>query len=223
VFAPTFGWTSCYGGAHVGGAWASKDLTDPVQLVQDQLLGFPATAGVTTVATDPSGVIIGGQIGCDYQFAANWVVGFEGAASGSTLKGRATTALPLGSLGDQETVTASADILTSLTARVGYAWDRWLFYAKGGAAWVGDHYSVVGSFQGTPFNFKGDDLHSGWTVGGGAEWAIWGRWSIKLEYDYYDFGHGNVLMSDNILTLSGPIETNQTVQTIRIGLNFHAW
>jgi opacity protein-like surface antigen len=224
VFPPPFSWTSCYAGGHVGGAWATKDLRDPVQLVQDQLLGFPATAGVTTVATNPSGFIGGAQIGCDYQFAPNWVVGFEGTVSGSTLKGRATTALPLGNLGDQATVTASADFLPSLTARFGYAWDRWLFYAKGGAAWASDSYSVVGSFQGTPFNFKGlDEERFGWTVGGGAEWAIWRRWSIKLEYDYYDFGHGNVLMSDNTLALSAPINANQTVQTVRIGLNFHAW
>ncbi len=36
--APTFNWTSCYLGAHVGGGWAHKDVTDPVQLAQDSSL-----------------------------------------------------------------------------------------------------------------------------------------------------------------------------------------
>ena len=35
----------------------------------------------------PSDAVIGGQIGCDYQFSPNWVVGIEGGASGSSLKG----------------------------------------------------------------------------------------------------------------------------------------
>ena len=36
---PPFAWTGCYGGAHVGGGWASKAITDPVQLVQDLFSG----------------------------------------------------------------------------------------------------------------------------------------------------------------------------------------
>ncbi len=46
-----------------------------------------ATTGVTTASTSPTGAVIGGQIGCDYQFASSMVVGIEGSASGSTMKG----------------------------------------------------------------------------------------------------------------------------------------
>ena len=49
---------------------------------------MPATTtGITTVSTSPTGVVIGGQIGCDYQFASNLVIGIEGSASGSTMRG----------------------------------------------------------------------------------------------------------------------------------------
>ena len=58
-----------------------------MQLVQDSFLGPGSTIGITTASPSPSGVVIGGQIGCDYQFASSWVVGIEGAASGSTMKG----------------------------------------------------------------------------------------------------------------------------------------
>src|SRR5271170_4124005 len=84
---PAFTWTSCYAGGHVGGGWARKDVTDPVQLVQDSFLGLGTTVGVTTVSASPAGLVIGGQFGCDYQFGPSWVVGVEGAASGSTMKG----------------------------------------------------------------------------------------------------------------------------------------
>ena len=68
--APVFSWTGCYLGGHIGGGRGTKDMTDPVQLVQDTLNGAPATTGITTVNTSPTGAVIGGQIGCDYQFAA---------------------------------------------------------------------------------------------------------------------------------------------------------
>ena len=220
---PPFTWTSCYAGGHVGGAWATKDMTDPVQLVQDQLLGFAATIDTTTASGRPSGLIIGGQIGCDYQFASNWVIGLEGAISGSTLQGTVTLPLPLGDPGDQAAAKATTDMIPSVTARFGFAWDRWLLYAKGGVAWADDRFNVTGTFMGTPFNFQGLDFRTGWTVGAGVEWAIWEYWSVKLEYDYYDFGRGTVQMSDNVLVLSGPVDVKQTVQSVRLGLNFHVW
>src|ERR1700739_2272438 len=99
-FAPPFSWTGCYLGGHLGGGWAQKNITDPVQLVQDGFLGAGSPVGVTSVATAPSGIVIGGQIGCDYQFASTWVIGIEGAASGSTMKGNTSVPLPLANPGD---------------------------------------------------------------------------------------------------------------------------
>lgn len=218
-----FRWTGCYGGLHLGGAWASRDLTDPVQLVQDQISGAPVTTSVTTLTTNPSGWLIGGQIGCDYQFASHWVVGVEAAASATSLKGNSVLALPLGLPGEQEGVTARSDFIPTFTGRLGYAWDTWLFYGKGGYARIGDSYSVVGAFTGTAFNFQGLDLSSGWTVGAGLEKALWGPWSVRLEYDYFDFGLKNVAMTDSNLGLTGTVAVKQSVQTVRLGLNFHPW
>ena len=132
--APAFTWSSCYLGAHAGGGWARKDITGPVEFVQNSFAGTPVTAGVTTAHISPSGAVIGGQFGCDYQFASNWVGGVEGAASGATMKGGTTVALPLGNPGETALVTARTDFLPSVTARLGYAVDRWLLYIKGGAA-----------------------------------------------------------------------------------------
>ncbi len=89
-FVERFTWTGCYLGAHVGGAWMRNSVTDPVLLVQDSAgLGTPGftTVGPTTVGVDENGAVIGGQIGCDYQFPSNFVLGVEGAASGGTMKG----------------------------------------------------------------------------------------------------------------------------------------
>jgi hypothetical protein len=37
---------------------------------------------------------------------------------------------------------ATVDALGSAAGRLGYAWDRWLGYAKGGAAWASDLYRI---------------------------------------------------------------------------------
>jgi outer membrane immunogenic protein len=224
-FAARFSWTGCYLGGHLGGGFAHKDISDPVQLVQDSFLGPGATAGITTVSPAPSGVVIGGQIGCDYQFAPSWVVGIEGAASGSTMKGSRTVGLPL-SNPDTALVQAKTDFLTSVTARAGYAFDNVLVYAKGGFALAGDRYDVTGSFTvppATPFGFVGLENRIGWTAGGGVEWAFSQHWSANIEYDYYQFGHRVIAISDPTNVFLGNVDVRQNIQVVKAGLNFHIW
>jgi opacity protein-like surface antigen len=222
-FAARFTWTGCYLGGHLGGGFAHKDITDPVLLVQDSFLGAGSTTGVTTVSPSPSGVVIGAQIGCDYQFAPSWLVGIEGAASGSTMKGSRTVGLPLGDPGDTAWVQAKTDFLTSVTGRLGYAFDHVLLYGRGGVAMAGDRYDVTGTFAGTPFGFVGLENRFGWIVGVGAEWAFSEHWSASLEYDYYQFGHRTIAMSDATNVLLGSVDVRQNIQVVKAGLNFHMW
>jgi len=177
---------------------------------------------VTTISPKPTGVVIGGQIGCDYQFASNFVIGVEGAASGSTMRNTRNAVLPLGNP-DIALVKATTDFLPSLTARVGYAFDTVLLYARGGAALAGDKYEFSGTFTGLPYDFKGNDNRYGWVVGGGVDWAFDPHWSVNFEYDYYGFGHGNVTMFDGINGFSGVADVRQSVQVAKVGFNFHLW
>ena len=222
---PRFSWTGCYVGGHVGGGVGSKDMTDPVLLVQDSLIAPGTTTGVTTVTTSPTGAVIGGQIGCDYQFSSNVVMGIEGTASGTTMKGSAHGRPPRRHSGDIALVQANNDFLAGVTGRVGYAFDTVLLYARGGFAVAGDKYDVSGgTFNGGgPFHFQGVDNRYGYVVGGGLDWAFTRHWSANVEYDYYGFGNGNVLMTDQFSGLSGVVNVKQSVQVIKVGLNFHIW
>jgi outer membrane immunogenic protein len=239
VLIPAFTWSSCYLGGSIGYGSTHTDITDPSELVQDLLngslgLGLPPTS-LTTTSLSLKGWVLGGQFGCDYQFAGSgWVVGFEGAAIGANLKNQTFAGLPLdpdiaaGLIpGNAAVVTARMDFIPSGTLRLGYAWDRVLLYVKGGAAGASDKYSVLGVFtpvsNPTQFNFQGLDLRVGWTAGAGVEWAFWENWSVKVEYDYFGFGHNTVLMSDSNLGLSAPVDVKQTVQMVRLGLNVHMW
>jgi outer membrane immunogenic protein len=218
-FAARFSWTGCYLGAHVGGAWQQKDATDPVLLVQDGILGAGNTVGITTARLNSTGAVYGGQIGCDYQFAPSWVVGVEGAVSAGALRGSTVVPLPANA-GDTALVTVRTDFIPSLTARLGYAVDQWLFYGKGGVAWTNDKYSVTGVFTGIPFDAEGLGMRTGWTAGAGVEWAFTNDWSARLEYDYYDFGHSNVLMSDAANGFASIVTYRQNAQMVKLGLNF---
>jgi outer membrane immunogenic protein len=230
-FVERFSWTGCYLGMHAGGAWASDDVADPVLLVQDNVnLGGPGFTTFTpnTFRVNQRGAVVGGQIGCDYQFPSNVVIGIEGAASGSTLKGTRLIGLP-DSPPDTAQITAKTDFIPTLTARIGYAADHWLFYAKGGAAWADTAYSVTGTFTaagtivpGVPFDFEGLAMRTGWTVGAGVEWAFAPDWSARLEYDYYDFGTHLATMND-VNNGPGPLSIRTTMQMVKLGVNFHVW
>ena len=221
--AQPFSWTSCYGGAHVGGSTSRRDITDPVQLAQDTAIGPGTTVGVTTTSFSSVGFLAGAQIGCDYQFYSNLVLGVEGAVSGSTMKSSTNVALPAGNPGDLAAVSAKTDFIPSITARLGVAVDHVLLYAKGGVAWAGDQTNVIGSVAGTPFSFQGLSTRTGFTAGAGVAWAFSRPWSVNVEYDYYQFGNGNVFMTDSINGFTGLVNTKQSIQVVKVGMNLHLW
>ena len=210
---PPFTWTGCYAGVQAGGGFGQKDLNDSAGVVS------PIT-GFTSANLNISGYMLGGQIGCDYQFWSNWVAGIEGAASGGRIGGStgvATPSIP----GDSATFKETTDLLTSITARIGYSWDRWLLYAKGGAAWASDRYSAFDALA--TYDFEGLETRLGWTAGAGIEWAVWNDWSIKLEYDYCGFGTHGVTFIDNVSGTVGPLSIKQNIQVIKLGVNLHVF
>ena len=211
---PAFTWTSCYGGLHGGGGFGQKDLTDTAGVLSP-------TTGFTTVNLGISGYMLGGQIGCDYQFAPNWVLGIEGTVSGGDIGGK-TVFAPPGFPGDTTTFKETTNFLMSVTGRVGYAWDRWMLYGKGGFADAGDKYDA---FDAVPmYDFEGLENRIGWTAGAGVEWALWQDWSVRLEYDYYGFGTRSVTFIDSTIAMtSGPENIKQNIQVVTLGLNFHVF
>ena len=214
--AAPFTWTSCYAGGQAGGGWGQKNVTDSAAAVAP-------FSGFTSANVDISGYMVGGQIGCDYQFAPNWVVGIEGAATGGRIGGSTVVPQPAAIPGDGATFKETTDFLSTATARVGYAWDRWLFYAKGGAAWAGDRYSATGVFLGAPFDFEGLETKLGWTAGAGVEWAFSNIWSVKVEYDFYGLGNRSVTFINSTSGNIGPENIRQNIHVIMLGINFRVW
>jgi outer membrane immunogenic protein len=158
---PFFTWTGCYLGAHVGGGLARKTFADTASghLVADAAGARVPVITLTnknaaTTSFDPSGFIGGGQFGCNYQFAQEWVAGIEADIEGADVQGSKNAGIQdvVSSLGPPATTTTTSsetvfhyksNWLASATARFGYAPGPWLFYVKGGVAWIPDKFSIT--------------------------------------------------------------------------------
>jgi outer membrane immunogenic protein len=231
---PIFSWSGCYIGAHVGFGWGRKDFTDPAgrnsvtvttttfsapTIVSDLEAFFVGFDQPDTLRVDPDGFLGGGQVGCDYQFAPNWLIGVEGEGAGADISGSALDPFFPSSFG--KTFHAKTEWLASVTGRVGWVWDRWLLYAKGGVAWAGDKYHVdeAGVF------YNASETRTGWTVGGGIEFAFWQNWSAFVEYDFYEFGRRDLAFvctfSDGTSCgLTGPVSIRQDINAVKFGINY---
>ncbi len=121
----------------------------------------------------------------------------------------------------QERFTSQAQWFAALTGRVGYAANDWLFYAKGGGAWVNVSYTedLLGLAAPTGGIALATqvitDNRTGFTVGAGIEFGLVENLSGKIEYDFYDFGSKSY--NFNAIT---PVSVNSNHHTIIVGLNY---
>lgn len=175
VAVPYFSWTGCYLGGHAGVGWAKTSWTNTLNTT-----AFGDMVPGQGFSDTDAGFIGGGQIGCNYQMG-QWVFGLEGTLSGSTIKGTLTNTV-FGAADD--VFEHKLDALATITGRIGYAWDHWLLYAKGG--WAGGHvgFSVSDTVGGNQGAGSASSWHSGWTLGAGVEYAMTANWIVGLEYDY---------------------------------------
>jgi opacity protein-like surface antigen len=210
-------WSGFYLGGHVGAALATTDVVDPfgVALFGDQVRS--------------PGFIGGGQVGYNYQFGPV-VFGIEADVSGATSDGTNTCFAVSGTIVSSN-CRVRPDLHATLTGRLGYAAGRTLLYAKGGAAWMHGTVDVFFNqnnfgpgFTTAVFTSSSSFDATGWTAGGGIEYALTPAWSAKLEYDYLDFGHRDVAtpyVAGNPSGLTAPVTSIATqVHQVKFGVNY---
>lgn len=227
-------WSGCYGGGALGYQWArsSQDYGGLVNGLPNAFLplGFEMAPDYTV-----NGAIVGGQLGCNYQIpGTGWVLGFEG--DGSSLRalgvGRPSNgAIQLG-LNQNFRFSTEQHWMASARGRVGYAWDRWMIYATGGAIW--------GGFYGNNFNGTGvataqrvayESTATGWTAGVGAEYVIlpeaMPNLTVKFEGLYADYGtfhYGDEPGTANGCTAGcANADVKTTAWMVRLGVNYKFW
>ncbi len=170
---PAFTWTGFYIGANAGYGFrgGASTYADP-------------TYGTVTESKSGNGFVGGGQVGYNYQFTpgSGWVLGAEADFQGTTFGRRGD-----GTIGATPYygVSPSLDWFGTVRGRVGYAFDRWLVYGTGGFAYGGGGASPYASAY--PYTLP-DTTRLGYAVGGGVEYALTEKISVKVEGLYVDLG-----------------------------------
>jgi outer membrane immunogenic protein len=183
AFIPAvYSWNGFYLGINGGGAWGHSH--------------WNGGGG----NTDVSGGLAGVTAGYNWQ-SGQWVFGLEADIDWSNIKGSfSSAACPFG-------CETKNDWLGTARGRIGWAFDRWMPYITGGAAF--------GNVKATQAGIaSASDTNVGWTVGAGIEAALVANWTAKVEYLYADLGH--VDCSACLSATSASFKTN----IVRAGLNY---
>jgi outer membrane immunogenic protein len=190
VVVPAYNWSGFYLGGH--GGWGTGDASATS-------LGFSRSPSI-------DGWFGGGQAGYNWQGVGSpWVFGIEADVSAGGIDGSQPF---LGT-----TVSTSLELFGTVRGRIGYAWDRVMVYGTGGWAWGKNEVTLT-----TPgLNILSDTASlSGWTVGGGIEWAFFDNWTAKVEYLYLSYSNSDALSN----WVVGGLQTDLDAHTIRFGINY---
>lgn len=187
---PAFNWSGFYVGAMGGYGWSYRGSVN----------------GVVGTGADLKGGFAGGTVGFNYQAPGSmFVVGAEADGAWADI----SQTIPVVGLG---TTTIKVKAFGSVTGRAGVAVDNVLLYGKGGYAWAQNELSAT--LLG--LTIADSRLASGWTVGGGAEWAFAGPWSAKAEYMFARYNSQQFFAG-----LAPPgIGLAMDVHTLKAGVNY---
>jgi len=194
MMAPAYNWTGLYVG--INGGYGSGHSYGGL------LDAFPAFGGQFTA----KGGLIGAQIGYNYQID-HLVLGVEGDWDYASISGGATG-------GPGFSVDGKIRDIGTLRARIGYAWDRVLFYGTGGFAWGHLASDITG-----PTASESHSLN-GYAVGGGLEYGVTQNISVKAEYIYTRLNTANYFVAAGC---PGPCDLGARANLFRVGANWRFW
>jgi outer membrane immunogenic protein len=100
--------------------------------------------------------------------------------------------------------------------------DRSLFYVTGGIAWLRVKMETVDFDAGVvdpTSSLTQTRTFTGWTVGGGYEYAFLANWTARIEYFYADYGNETFFQGLNTSTFF-PANVDLKTHTVRGAVNF---
>jgi outer membrane immunogenic protein len=227
--APYVSWAGFYAGVNGGYGW-SKTIDDSVTVVQTVANN---TGVIPLHGLSPNGGFGGSQIGYNWEGAIlgpRVILGIEADIQGADIKDTSSTtgAVVVGGTSNGRVVNASQkydlDYFGTIRGRLGYAFERALLYATGGFAYGGVDTStdVTVPADGDHAHIARSRTETGYAIGGGVEYNIAPRWTLKAEYQYIDLGSDK---ASGVFVTSpqnfGHISSDNAFNTVRAGINYH--
>jgi outer membrane immunogenic protein len=231
-------WTGAYVGGNLGYSWGRSDTTGTFTDGAVLLASFSDNIKL-------NGAIGGLQIGHNWQ-NQNWVYGLEADIQLSGQRGSTTAVCPTGVCAAPTGAAALAPggpVTTTLEQKL-----RWfgtirgrigatvtpttLAYVTGGLAFGevktdGTISGTNGPIVVTPVSGTGTSSTTrlGWTLGGGLEGVLSGKWTGKIEYLYVDLGRVSGSFVTPIVAPSGAFlaagfSSRVTDNILRVGVNY---
>jgi outer membrane immunogenic protein len=238
----TYNWTGYYIGGNGGYGWGSRTATfTPNDSVGICSGSFGSTCPSST-SLDTKGGLGGLQAGYNLQLNQSWLAGIEADFDWSRIRGTGTsnflinpTVNPPGS----SSILAEQNVKWFGTVRARLGWlpkYNMLVYATGGFAYgridenvtlnafpnsnlAGGGFGFQCSATGTNcFLGSRSRTATGWTAGGGLEYAPWNNISVKAEYLYVNLGSGDTV---NAVAQNGAGVTPASFATSYSRTDFH--
>ncbi|AXS41429.1 outer membrane protein [Breoghania sp. L-A4] len=178
-----FYWTGFYFGGNIGATYADRAANGPV------------TGAFKSQRTGVSG---GFQAGYNHMMSPNFLIGLEADLGFADIAKRSTAG--------GVALRTSSDWNSSLRARAGWAFDRYLVYGTAGLAVADVDWTSAGGSDST--------TAIGYTVGAGVEGAVSDRVTARVEYLYTDYGSENFNLGGTAL------KSDLDTHTARVGLNY---
>ena len=204
VKAPTimqaaYDWSGFYIG--VNGGWGTSDINWNGD-------GFGDEGG-----HHASGGTVGGQVGYRWQMSS-WVFGLEAQGNWADFRGSNASVQFAG-----QTNQTKIDSFGLFTGQIGYAWDRALFYVKGGAAVTDNKYTAISTLPPLVGIDTARETRWGATIGAGIEYAFAPGWSLGFEYNHLFMGNRDISSPTGFLIVDH-IKEDVDLFTARLNYKF---
>ena len=227
----------------MGWARAKHDLSTFAEPFPPNFINATARTAIINAGSagiDSDGFTGGGQVGCNWQPQGSiFVFGVEGDINildTDASRNTGNFVEPVSGRTVRSVDNIGMDWFATIRGRIGVTFNQILFYATGGLAianvdiskrfaWdFADGCPVVGGLNECHVGGV-SDTRTGWTAGGGIEWAFNNHWSVKAEYLYADFGDvsyqtRNVGPAFVVIPQIATHTVSTTLQVARLGINF---
>jgi len=181
--------------------------------INDVNPNYANVAGYQDVS-EADGVLLGGRLGYDWMVDPNWLVGAEANVNMVAAETADCGAAGCANYNNPgSALSYDLESLASLRGRVGYLVDpNAVLYVFGGwaLAEVTTHHHDSSEGDGASRNFNG------YTVGGGAQYAVSNSTDVRLEVTYYDFS--SKTYTDQFAETFG---SDPEALTVSLGAVFH--
>jgi len=219
-------WTGFYIGGSIGaGRQNNSTIVDGYGPRDSVRTSIGAGNVPSRLSPDGNGAVGGAQFGFNYQIGPV-VLGAETDLSATRLGGK--DIYSVNPFGVQVTTRSEnrLSMLGTVRARAGIAFGDLLVYGTGGYAYgqVEQRGSIFPDPSNNPtYLASRSEIASGWTLGGGVEYAITPGISVRLDYAHYDLGRRQLTLGEINRLAPGEYATMRTRTSgdiLKAGVNF---